>query len=210
MSAPSAQLRLPASGRDAVIADVRAFGLLGVETGAFLLAPRDNPDVITLVALLGQDGVIRRRGLFVVTAPVIDRLFTYAEAHGLLLRSLVHSHEGAAFMSRTDKDGTIQVPGFVAAIVPHFAAPPTDPATWGWWTWTPSTWTTSPAAQLSPGVAGVIRCDSAGVQALSGDSASTRHAGTPSRSSEPVGVGRPRQRPGLLARLLSRLRWWAS
>jgi hypothetical protein len=159
MIGTTAHLALPEAARDAVIDDVRAYGALRVETGAFLLASRRRPGQVSHVALLGVEGVERRRGLFVVTAPVIDKLFAYAEGNDLLVRSLVHSHEHEAFMSVTDKAGTIRTPGFIAAVIPSFNNPPGNPASWGWWNWTPPAWTTSPAAQLTAGPVTVVRCD---------------------------------------------------
>ncbi|WP_440305313.1 hypothetical protein [Jatrophihabitans sp.] len=43
----------------------------------------------------------------------------------------LHSHQHHAFLSAIDRVGTIRVPGFIASVIPSFAAPPLDPADWG-------------------------------------------------------------------------------
>jgi hypothetical protein len=100
-----------------VVADhIRAYGRLGhlgVETGAFLLsAPGD--DQVSVIAITGQAGIVRRPNLFAVSGKAIDRLFTWAEDRDLSIRAQLHSHRGAAFLSETDllhgsSSGLVQV-----------------------------------------------------------------------------------------------------
>jgi hypothetical protein len=142
-------LQLPTPAAAAMIDDVTRYGQLGVETGAMLLASRGS-DIVSAVALLGTDGVIRRAGLFVVTMPVIDQLFTFAEDNDLRVRAQLHSHQNQAFLSPTDRNGNIRILGFSAAVVPTFADPPANPDRWGWWTYDGSEWIISAPATLRP------------------------------------------------------------
>jgi hypothetical protein len=69
-------------------------------------------------------------------------------------------------MSKTDKEGTIRVPGFIAAIIPDFNDPPADPAAWGWWTWSALAWNTSAPGRLTSETVELVRCDRSGVTRL--------------------------------------------
>lgn len=126
------ELTLPEAATAAVIADVLRFGTARVETGGFLLAPRGS-DAISAVALAGSGGIVRRRDLFQVSDLALDRLFAYADENGLWIPAQFHSHGHGAFMSACDVEHGLSVAGFVTTIVPHFAEPPADPASWGWW-----------------------------------------------------------------------------
>jgi proteasome lid subunit RPN8/RPN11 len=157
-------LRLPADGAQALVDHVRVYGRQGVETGAMLLtAPGDT--LVTTVAIAGTTGVIRKPGLFVLTMPVIEVLFSYAEQQGLQARAQVHSHGGNAFLSRTDREGGIRMPGFIAAVVPTFRTPPPDPRQWGWWAFTDGDWCTNPPGELDEArQACIITVDADGVR----------------------------------------------
>lgn len=126
------ELTLPADAISLLISDITRFGVLSVETGGFLLAPRDD-DAIAMVALAGTSGIVRRPGLFQISELALDRLFGYADEHDLWIPVQFHSHALAAFMSPTDVDHGLCVEGFVSAIVPYFDTPPRDPSEWGWW-----------------------------------------------------------------------------
>lgn len=129
-------------GSDAVatiVTDVARYGALGVETGALLLTPPGQATV-TLVALAGTAGIERRAGLLVFTSAALNPLFSYAEDNGFQVRAQVHSHKHEAFLSKTDKAGNIRMPGFIAAVIPDFATPTSNVATWGWWTFEESDW----------------------------------------------------------------------
>ncbi|QGX08835.1 hypothetical protein EEW87_17675 (plasmid) [Janibacter melonis] len=153
-------------GSDAVtrlIADVQHHGQLGVETGAVLLSPRGEPTV-THLAIAGDVGVVRRRGLFVLSAAALGPLFDFAEERDLQLRAQVHSHHGRAFLSPTDEAGNIRMTGFVAAVIPTFTHPSTDVDLWGWWTFDGSCWVPSPAASLGDLETTVLTFDAEGVR----------------------------------------------
>jgi hypothetical protein len=128
--------------------------------------------------------------------PVIDRLFSYAEDHKLVVRSLVHSHEHDAFMSKTDREGTIRVPGFVAAIIPTFHQPPADPGSWGWWAWAGGAWAESAAAETIDGAVTVVVADAHGVvvtglaSSVPGDLAGPGEVAAPASAGGSFGVPR--------------------
>lgn len=139
------KLLLPDGAIEPLIEHVSDYGRTDVETGALLMCDlRSN--AVRAVAMTGDHGVTRKYGLFVLSMRVIDSAFSYAEGHGLQVRAQVHSHAGAAFLSPTDKGGNLNMQGFIAAVIPHFRRPPSDPASWGWWTFDDGAWRASEAA----------------------------------------------------------------
>jgi proteasome lid subunit RPN8/RPN11 len=141
-------LVIPPTAATRLCTDIRRYGQSGVETGGFLLTKHGNPTV-SVVAVAGTTGIVREYGLFIVTRPAFDTIFTWAEDNELQVRAMVHSHPEEAFMSRTDREGGLRVKDFRSAVVPTFNNPPEDPALWRWWTFT-SDW----APTCAP------RCDS--------------------------------------------------
>lgn len=156
------QLCLGADAVETIVADVARHGALGVETGALLLTPPDDPTV-TVLALAGTVGIIRHPRLLVLSSPALNPLFAYAEDNNLQLRAQVHSHTRQAFLSHTDKTGNIRMSGFIASVIPNFAAPPRDPATWGWWTFEDGDWVPIEPAVITTQTTKVITFDADGV-----------------------------------------------
>jgi hypothetical protein len=148
----------------AIADDVTTYGKQRLETGALLLAnPGDT--TVTTVAIAGTTGVSRGYGRFVLTMPVIDQLFTYAETNGLQVVAHVHSHGQDAFLSPIDRTGIIRMTGFIAAVIPTFATPPPDPSQWGWWTFWDGDWHDSaPAVMADYGTVQVVTVDADGVR----------------------------------------------
>jgi hypothetical protein len=160
----TARLTLPDNAREALRRCVAGYGQLDVETGALLMCLSGTDDV-SVVALAGHAGVIRRYGLFVLTLPVIDQVFTFAEDMGLQIRCQVHSHGGPAFLSPTDKRGNLRVNGFIAAVIPNFADPPQQPSSWGWWTFEEGAWQASEPATTDPNsTAKILTVDADGIR----------------------------------------------
>ena len=159
------QLRLTQGAVDALTADIRRWGALGAETGGFLLASESDPDLLTILALAGHAGIARRRGLFAVSGPAIEQLFSWATDSELRIRAQVHSHARGAFLSPTDLRHGFDVAGFISAVVPHFAAPSAQPRDWGWWQRTTTRWQAHPAPEVIAGTASVVRFDQSGVDA---------------------------------------------
>ncbi len=126
-------LVVPAGAATRLCADIRQYGRSGVETGGLLLTTPGDP-AVRVVAVAGTTGIVRGYGLFVITRPAFDAIFTWAEDHELQVRAMVHSHPDEAFLSPTDREGGLRVRGFYSAVVPTFADPPEDPAAWLWWT----------------------------------------------------------------------------
>lgn len=155
------ELALPSSAAATVVADVARFGTVRVETGGFLLAPRDS-DAVTVVALAGGAGIVRRRDLFQISDLALDRLFAHADKHDLWIPAQFHSHGLGAFMSECDVEHGLSVAGFVTTIVPYFSAPPADPADWGWWHYD-GEWAPIAAPRATTAPATVIRFDEDGV-----------------------------------------------
>jgi hypothetical protein len=146
MSQPN--LIIPAGAVTRLCTHIRRYGQVDVETGGLLLTGPEDPTV-QVVALAGTTGIVRKYGLFIITRPAFDAIFTWAEDRNLRVRAMVHSHAEKAFLSRTDREGGLRVPGFYSAVVPTFASPPADLASWGWWIYR-SDWVTSPTSHLHP------------------------------------------------------------
>lgn len=160
----TAPLQLPRTAVDAIADDVADYGKQRLETGALLLAKPGDTSVTT-VAIAGTVGVIRGYGQFVLTMPVIDQLFTYAETNNLQVVAHVHSHGRGAFLSPIDRTGIIRMTGFIAAVVPTFATPPRDPSRWGWWTFRDGDWREHvPAVMTDASAVEVVTVDADGVR----------------------------------------------
>jgi hypothetical protein len=125
-------LTFPHAGAGAVIKHVLRFGLLGVETGGFLLAPSGSEQIAS-VACAGSAGIVRRPDLFQISERALDRLFAHAEKRDLWIPAQFHSHMFEAGLSLCDLEHGLSVEGFQTTVVPFFHAPPADPARWGWW-----------------------------------------------------------------------------
>lgn len=136
-------LTVPAAAAIRMCDDIRRYGRAGVETGGLLLT-RSGAAEVTVVAVAGTTGIVRRRGLFVIDRSAFDAIFTWTEDNDLQVRAMVHSHAEEAFLSRTDRDGGLRVKGFYSAVVPTFCDPPYDPSLWSWWSFT-SDWTPTQA-----------------------------------------------------------------
>ena len=130
---------LPGSAAHGIASEVRAYGARDVETGGFLLAS-GGLDVVTVVALAGRTGVLRRRDLLQVSERAVDRLFEYADQRGLWIPAHFHSHGGPAFLSPTDRRHGLAVEGFTTTVLPSYSAAPSDPAKWGWWRFESGEW----------------------------------------------------------------------
>lgn len=141
-------LVLPQNAATNLTDHVSSYGRRSVETGALLICEPDSA-LVQVLALAGEAGVTRRYGLFVLSVPVIDSAFTYAEDHGLQVRAQVHSHAGEAFLSPIDKRGNLNMKGFIVAVIPDFCTPPHDPSAWGWWTFNAGEWAPSQPATLT-------------------------------------------------------------
>ncbi len=140
-------LDVPAAAGPAIAAEVRRYGALDVETGGFLLAPERTVAVCT-VAFACTSGITRRRLQLQISEIALDQLFAYAGTQGCWVPAQFHSHAGEAFLSRTDREYGLRVPGFISAVIPGFADPPMSPDAWTWWRFDRGEWHTvgSPSA----------------------------------------------------------------
>jgi len=132
-------LDIPAVAGPAIAAEVRRYGALDVETGGFLLAPEGTGSVCT-VAFAGTSGITRRRLQLQISEIALDKLFAFASEQGCWVPSQFHSHAGEAFLSWTDREHGLRVPGFTSAVVPDFADPPASPDAWTWWLFSQGEW----------------------------------------------------------------------
>jgi hypothetical protein len=134
------QLLLPEGTSTPLTAEVARYGAIDLETGGFLLAPASDPMRVSGLAMAGEQGIVRRRGIFHVSGVAIDRLFGWADRERLRIPAQFHSHGTEAFLSETDRRDGFNVTDFISTVVPHYVKPPTDPGTWGWWIYTGNDW----------------------------------------------------------------------
>lgn len=146
--------------RATLLADVRRWGAHGVETGGFLLDSSGGP--ISIVALAGSNGIVRRRDLFVASSRALAQLFSWAADHELHIAAQAHSHGGRAFLSETDRRHGFSVAGFTTIVIPFFAAPPDDVRAWGWWRYDRG-WRQAEAPTVVPGAVTIVHFDEDGV-----------------------------------------------
>lgn len=132
-------LVVPAAAARAIADEVCRYGALDVETGGFLLGPEGTGSVST-VALAGTSGITRRRLQLQISEIALDQLFAYAGEQGCWVPAQFHSHAGEAFLSRTDREHGLRVPGFVSAVIPGFVDPPTSLDVWTWWRFDRGEW----------------------------------------------------------------------
>jgi proteasome lid subunit RPN8/RPN11 len=132
-------LDVPAAAGPAIADEVRRYGALDVETGGFLLAPEGTGSVCT-VAFAGTSGIIRRRLQLQISEIALDQLFAFAGEEGCWVPAQFHSHVGEAFLSKTDRERGLRVPGFISAVIPGFTDPPACPGTWTWWRFDGTGW----------------------------------------------------------------------
>jgi hypothetical protein len=133
-------LLMPRGATHAIVTEVCRYGAEHCETGGFLLACAATPDQVAIVALTGEEGIERRRGLLEVSAGALERLFTWAGERELKIAAQFHSHGRTAFLSDADIDHGFTVEGFTTSVVPWFADPPREPDAWGWWRCTGGEW----------------------------------------------------------------------
>ena len=161
MTLPS-MLILPRAAVEAITRDVRGYGRRELETGGFLLLPIDA-DIVSMVALAGEHGVVRRRDSFQISERALDRLFTFADDRDLWAPIQFHSHEAGAFLSRIDVDHGLRVEGFTSVVVPAYRDPPTDIRLWGWWRFTQGRWARTNGARVADCAVELVRFDEEGV-----------------------------------------------
>ena len=114
-------LEVPVAVGPAIAGEVRHYGALGVETGGFLLA-REGTSSVCTVAFAGSTGIVRHRLQLQISEIALDKLFAFAGEEGCWVPAQFHSHAEEAFLSRTDREYGLRVPGFISAVVPDFAA----------------------------------------------------------------------------------------
>jgi hypothetical protein len=158
--------RIPRGVLDTLHADVAHHGILGVESGMFLLGAREG-DTVSTLALAGTAGVRRRRDHFALSGKALARLFGHARERDLHVLAQVHSHREGAFLSSSDLRHGFAVEGFTTAVIPSYRCPPRDPAAWGWWRYDGRGWpgTTPYPPTDTPSAGETIIFDEDGVRA---------------------------------------------
>ena len=164
------RILIPASGVTAVVDETAAFGVRDLETGGFLLVPRsssaDGGSPVAVIALAGDTGIVRDRGLFQISERALDRIFAFADDHDLWIPAQFHSHQVDAFLSRTDQRHGLCVEEFISAVIPTYASPPRDLARWGWWQFASGAWRDTEPGRVTDGTVEVVRFDEAGVRGV--------------------------------------------
>jgi hypothetical protein len=158
------RLQIPTLAVAAIVADVKRYGLLGRETGMFLIASNDSPRRVEGVAWPKSVGVIRRRDAFGVSGLALARLFEHLDLIDRRVIALVHSHRLDAFLSDVDLTHGFSVEGFVSAIVPNYCRPPGEVSEWGWWRFEEGRWSTAMAPEEVVANFLEIRFDETGIK----------------------------------------------
>jgi hypothetical protein len=159
----ASRLELPAGAGRVIASDVGRYGALGVETGGFLLALTGTGSVST-VAFAGTRGITRHRLRLQISEIALDQLFGFAEQHSSWVPAQFHSHAGKAFLSQTDREYGLRVPGFISAVIPEFTEPPEHPDAWTWWRFDGPDWNETSRPQAGSGDVRQVIFDEDGVR----------------------------------------------
>jgi hypothetical protein len=156
-------LSFPEGAIPLIAADVRSYGERSLETGGFLLTPVGG-EVVSVVALAGERGIVRHRELFQISERALDRIFTHADDHELHIPVQFHSHRLGAFLSWTDASHGLCVADFVSVVIPGYREPTCDVQQWGWWQFGDRRWKPIAAPRVTPGTTSFVRFDEDGVR----------------------------------------------
>jgi hypothetical protein len=109
-------------------------GRCGRESGAFWLGRREKTSQISAVVLPRGAGVEERPNCWRVSPEVFGAITRWATPQGLCLLAVVHTHVRGvpAFLSWTDRNFGVRVPG-VLAIVIGGGGDEYDYHNWGWY-----------------------------------------------------------------------------
>jgi hypothetical protein len=155
---------IPDAGVAAIVKETALFGGRDLESGGFLLVPRESSAAaVSTVAFAADVGVVRYRDVFQISERALDRIFTFADDHDLWIPAQFHSHEFDTFLSYTDKQHGLCVEEFISIVIPTFAAPPEDAGRWGWWRFTADRWRVAEPGGVTAGTVQLVRFDEAGV-----------------------------------------------
>jgi hypothetical protein len=132
----------------AIATVARTAGAQLVETGGFILGAPDQP-LGTVLALTGEKGIARRKDLFHVSGLALTALFDFADEHELTVLAQWHTHRRSAFLSKTDIEHGLNVPGFHTSVVPFYEHASPRPSEWGWWTYAGG-WVATSAPTVAP------------------------------------------------------------
>lgn len=144
-------------------AHIQKHGVADCEAGGFFLGLRETP-IASVLALAEGRGVERHRGVFRLSGMAIEALFEWADAEGLRVWAQVHSHPRGSFLSPTDARDGFRVTGFLSAVVPNFANPPTQPSSWRFWRFTGGAWKQEEPAAVVVGAGKIVEFDEEGVR----------------------------------------------
>lgn len=137
---PAPRLTIEPECITAITAAVGKHGSRGVETGLYLLASAEDPLHISVTAITGAIGVQRSSRYLRVSAAANAEVYSWAVRERLTIVAYAHSHREGAFLSHADRQESLNVEGFVSAVIPNFANPAAPPGVWGWWRFLDGTW----------------------------------------------------------------------
>lgn len=157
------RLELPAALPARIAGHTREWGRRTCESGLLLLGSPDEA-LLNLAAWPGEKGIVRERGKFAISGLALAQIFDWATDRELVVRALIHSHGGRAFLSWVDLDYGFSVPGFISAIVPRYHDPSSEVSDWGWWQFDGEEWTDIVAPRLVEQPLGEVTFDESGVQ----------------------------------------------
>jgi hypothetical protein len=132
-------LAVPNALPEQIAVHVEGWGQKSCESGLLLLGQPEEA-LAHVAAWPGKKGIVRMRGKFAISGLALAQIFDWASERELVVRALVHSHGGRAFLSWVDLDSGFSVPDFVSAIVPQYREPSSDVSDWGWWQFDGERW----------------------------------------------------------------------
>jgi hypothetical protein len=132
-------LQMPDALPRQIAAHVEQWGQKRCESGLLLLG-RPDEALAHVAAWPAEKGIVRARGKFAISGLALAQIFDWASERELVVRALIHSHGGRAFLSWVDLDYGFSVPDFISAIVPDYRKPSADVEDWGWWRFDGERW----------------------------------------------------------------------
>jgi len=140
-------LAIPSALPAKIAAHVESWCHENCESGLLLLGGSDEV-LVHVAAWPKKKGIVRKRGKFAISGLALAQIFDWATERELVVRALIHSHGGRAFLSRVDLDYGFSVPAFISAIVPHYREPSSDITDWAWWEFDGEEWVNLDAPRL--------------------------------------------------------------
>jgi hypothetical protein len=125
---------IPLSAWHAAFCEMAIDGRLGNEGTAFWIGKRENGVAnVTSLAIIRGNGIHKRPDLIVIADVIMHQLTDVISGSKNCVLGQIHSH-GISYgvdLSKTDREHTLSVPGFISIVAPNFALEIAPPAACG-------------------------------------------------------------------------------